>query len=337
MAALLVFALVLVSGVLVAAEMALFSVRRERLELAVQQGDGRARIGLWLLDDPAKYLTASNVALTAIGVVAGSIVTPWLTDPTAEWLRRVTVPVAWVPVVAYVTCVTALTLLTLVFGNLVPKQIGFVWAERVTLRGARFMGLVVALAKPVSALVEPLVRAVARLLRVPKEAASVVEEGDLLLLMEEGLRSGRIDRQEHSIARRAFALSDRPVKDAMTLRADISWLDANLPSSQARQNVASCNRSWLVVCDGSLDRVMGTVKARDYLALPSPPDRAALVAMLKTPAETQVGASLLGALERLGAAESRILLVRGNDDRLEGLLTANDVVSALVGPIRSLS
>ncbi|MGE0000648.1 MAG: CNNM domain-containing protein [Fimbriimonadaceae bacterium] len=336
MAALLVLVLVLVSGVLVAVEMALFSVRRERLELAVQQGDKRARFGLGLLDDPAKYLTASNAALTAIGVVAGSIVTPWLTDPAELWLRRVAVPAAWIPAVAYVTCVTALTLLTLVFGNLVPKQIGFVWAETVTLRGARFMGLVIALAKPVSALVEPLARAVARLLRVPKEAAIVVEEGDLLLLMEEGLRSGRIDRREHSIARRAFSLSDRPVKDAMTPRGKISWLDANLPSSQARQKVASCNRSWVVVCDGSLDRVLGTVKARDYLALPSPPDRATLVAMLKAPAETQVGASLLSALERLGAAESRILLVLGNNGQMEGLLTANDVVSALVGPIRSL-
>jgi putative hemolysin len=337
MAALLVIALVLLTGVLVAVEMALFSVRRERLELAVQKGDGRARIGLRFLDDPAGYLTASNVALTAAGVVAGSLVTPWLTDPTAGWLRALAVPTAWIPTVAYVLCVTLLTLLTLVFGNLVPKQIGFVWAETVTLRGARLMGLVTLLTRPLSALVEPLVRGVARLLRVPQEASTVVEEGDLLLLMEEGLRRGRIDPREHSIARRAFALSDRKVENAMTPRDDVSWLDANLPAGQARQKVAECGRSWVVVCDGSIDRVLGTVKARDYLALASPPDRRTLLAMLKTPAETHVGASLLGALERLGTAESRILLVRGPDARLEGLVTANDVVSALVGPMRSLA
>lgn len=337
MVALVVLALVLLSGVLVAVEMALFSVRRERLELAVQQGDGRARIGLRFLDDPACYLTASNVALTAAGVVAGSLVTPWLTNPTSDWLRALTVPESWVPSFAYVVVVTALTLATLVLGNLVPKQIGFVWAETVTLRGARLMSLVVAATKPLAVLVEPLVRLVARLLRVPSEAASVVEEGDLLLLMEEGIRSGRIDAREHSIARRAFALSDLSVRDAMTPRERISWLDANLPSSQARQKVAACDRSWVVVCDGDLDHVLGTVKARDYLALSSPPDRPALVAMLKPPAESVPDASLLGALERLGSAESRILLVRGPGGRLEGLVTANDVVTALVGPLRSLA
>jgi putative hemolysin len=334
---LLALALVLIlTGLLTMGEMALFSVRRERLEVAAESNDGRARVALQFLDDPPRFLTASGVLLTTLSILAGSLVQPGLTQPLGDWLLALGLAREAAPTVAYATAVAAVALCSLVFANLLPKQLGFVFAEPITLKGARPLGLCVALARPAAAIVEPVLRMLERVLRVPRAASSDVDERGLLLLMKDGLRTGSIDPNEYDIVRRAFRLSELRVEEFMTPRDQVEWIELDLVPSAAKQRVAASSRSWIVVSDDKLDDVVGVVQARAYLAASSPPSRDELLAMLRQPLRVPTGTRLTHALARLAESDCRILLVESPEHGLAGLVTANDLVCAVVGPLRAL-
>lgn len=329
--------LLLLSGFLTMVEMGLFSVRRERLELAANKGDKRGAVALRYLDDPPKFLTASNVLLTLLSVMVGSLVQPYLTVPVESLLRGWGVPTDWVAPSAYGAAVTVLTIVSLVVANLLPKQLGFVWAEPVSIACAPLMRVYVALAQPLAVVVEPLVRLVARILGVPKEAQAKVGEGDLLLQLEEGLRCGGVDPREQEIARRAFALSDLRVEARMTPRESIEWVEVDLNPSAMKERIAASKRSWIVVADDSLDRVLGVIQAREYLALASPPIKRELMAFVRQPVRVPVGTRLTRALELLSESSCRVVLVDDHSHRLVGLVTVNDVVTQILGPVKALS
>lgn len=329
--------LLLITGFLTMVEMGLFSVRRERLELASHKGDKRGALALRYLDDPPKFLTASNVLLTLLSVMIGSLVQPHLTVPLESVFTGWGLSSDWVAPGAYATAVTLLTVVSLVVANLLPKQLGFVWAEPVSIVFAPLMRVYVALAQPLAIVVEPIVRLITRFLGIPQGAQAKVGEGDLLLLLEEGLRCGGVDPREQEIARRAFALSDLRIDSLMTPRESIEWIEVDLNPSAMKDRIAASKRSWIVVADDSLDRVVGIVQAREYLAKPSPPTKRELLAMVRQPVCVVVGTRLTKALELLSNSTSRVILVQDHDGRITGLTTANDIVTQILGPVKALS
>lgn len=332
---LLVVLLLVVTAVFVAVEMAVFSVRSERLGQAEENGDRRGSIVLGFLADPPKFLSAFQISTTLSSILIGAYGQSYIANHLGRLLDAAgwQMPDVW----AFWITVASTTFLTLVFSNLLPKQIGFVWAEEVSLLTARASSVYVRVTRPLSWILEIIARGLSTLFRIPISSASQTTEADVVFLLKQGRDAVQLDPSERRIAENAFKLSDIYLSEVMTERNRLVWIDESKDRDEIDRTIVESGRSFLPVCKGSLDNVIGIVKARDYLA--SARKSRIEIALRKStspPLIVQSDTRLLKLIERLQETEHRVAIVVGNDQRVIGMVTLNDVVTAVVGPIRSV-
>lgn len=328
----LVVSLILVTAIFVAIEMAVFSVRAERLGIAADKGDKRGDIVLGFLNDPPRFLSAFQIVTTLTSILIGAYGQSYITAQWQPRLEAMGLPgsAAW----AFWLTVAATTFLSLIFANLVPKQVGFVWAEEVSMITARFSNLYVTITRPLAWILEATARGLSKLLGIPISSLSRVTEADVVYMMKEGRHHVELDPSERAIAEKAFALSDIKVTDSMTRRDSIAWVDKNWPIPKIREFVAEKSRSYYPLCDGKLDKVEGILKSRDLLAMGSDKlDPKSLLELAKEPLVIPRNARLLQVTEMLKSSDSRVALVADEHGGIVGMITLNDLVATIVGPL----
>lgn len=328
----LVVSLILVAAIFVAIEMAVFSVRAERLGIAADKGDKRGDIVLGFLNDPPRFLSAFQIITTLTSILIGAYGQSYIAEQLQIQFKAVGFinATTW----AFWLTVASTTFLSLIFANLIPKQIGFVWAEEVSMISARFSNLYVTITRPLALILEVTARGLSKLFGVPISSLSKVTEADVVYMMKEGRHTVELDPSERKIAENAFALSDIRVTDSMTRRDQIAWVDQNWPAQKIRSFVAEKGRSYYPLCDQKLDKVVGIIKSRDLLALGSDKlDQSSIAALAKEPLIIPRSSKLLQVTEKLKTSDSRVALVADEHGGIVGMLTLNDLVATLVGPL----
>ena len=334
---LLIVFLTLLNGVFAMSEMALASSRKARLVALGEAGDKGAATALQLLEQPTQFLSTVQVGITSIGMLNGIVGEAAFSDGLSRWLQGQGMAEAAASVTATALVVTAITFITIIFGELVPKRIGQMYPEAVARWVARPMATLARLAGPFVKLLSVSTQGVLKLMRVSNQRGQEVTEEEITASLAEGVTAGLIEEHEHQMVRNVFHLDDRQLTSMMTPRGDVVWLEASLTPAQALAQIqalpAHQQHSWYPVCREGLAHVQGVIGLSQLLSLPGGDERSLehLARQADFVPETQTGMELL---ERLRDQSSRIVFVVDEYGEVQGLVTPLDVLQAITGELK---
>jgi putative hemolysin len=227
--------------------------------------------------------------------------------------------------------VLLITYLTLVIGELVPKQLALRQPERIAARAARPLGWLTSITGPIVWVLNQSSRLVLRLFGAHRSTPATVTEEELKALLVEGEQSGVLESEERDMIERVLRLADKPVRAIMTPRTEIAWIDRTGAAKDIALKLKSAPHSRFVVCDGSVDNVVGVVQAKDILDRILDGKDLSIGAALRQPMVVPDTVTALDALERLKSDPLGLALVMDEYGSFEGVVTAADVLEAIVG------
>ena len=328
---LLIF-LILLNGLFAMSEMALSASRKARLQVMVESGEAGAQAAMDLHDNPTKFLSTVQIGITSIGVLNGIVGEAAFAAPFATWLVNVFgLAQQTAAVGATALVVVIITIMTIIFGELVPKRLGQMYPESLARLVARPMNWLSTATRPLVALLSLCTEGVLRLMGIRGGPSRSVTEEEIAASLEEGVDAGVIEAQEHQMVRNVFRLDDRQIGSMMIPRAEIVWLDEEEPLDRLLKIVADSGHTRFPVCRGSLDDVRGVLMVAsllpplargELLSLPSHLDPAVFVP------ETLSGMELL---EHFRAAATSIVFVVDEYGAVQGVVTERDLLEAITG------
>lgn len=323
--------LILLNGLFAMGELALVSARPARLAVLERKGVTGAARARHLAEDPQRFLPTVQVGITLVGILTGVFGGASIAARLQPWLAGVP---ALRPVAAglsLILVVIVITYLTLVLGELVPKQLALRRPEYVAARLALPLGVVARAAAPFVWVLGKSSALVLRLIGASRAVRTGVTEEELRALLAEGAKSGVLEVEERDMIERVLRLADKPVRAIMTPRTELVWLDRTDPPRDIIATLKAAPHSRYVVCDGSVDNVVGVVQAKDMLDRVLGGGELSVSRALRTPMIVPDTVSALDALERLKSDTLGLALVMDEYGSFEGVVTAADVLEAIVG------
>jgi putative hemolysin len=331
----IIIGLVLINSLFSMSEMAIVSARPARLKLAADRGSKGAAAALALAADPGKFLSTVQSGITLIGVVAGAFSADSLGAPIAERLAALGLPSQWGAQSGFAVAIIVTTYLSLVAGELVPKQVALRNAESIAIASARPMALFARATAPVVWLLDRSSAFLLRLIGVRPPTEPEVTEEELHLMFAEATRSGVIEEDERAIMAGIMRLADRPVRELMTPRTEIDALDRRASESEIRAVIKDSPHSMLPVSDGNTDNIVGVVKVREVLAaLLNAQNTSRKFQMARLIRHAEIIPDQLDAMDALRILQQSdisMALVHDEYGHLEGIVTPADLLSAIVG------
>jgi putative hemolysin len=327
----IVLALLLLNGYFAMSELAIVSARPARLEIQARKGGRGARLALALSRDPGRMLSTVQVGITLVGIVAGALGGATLAGPLAGVLADLPVAGQFAAEIAYTLVVIAITYLSVILGELVPKQLALRAPERVAATVAPMIDLLSRISTPAVWLLERSSQGVLRLLGSEASGRATVTEEEVRTLIAEGTRAGVFHQVEQEMIHRVLRLADRPLRAIMTPRVELVWLDVDDDPAEIARIIQESGHSRFVVGQGDLDEVLGLVHVRSLLEACLAGQQLDLRAAVRPALVLHDGMPVLRALEALRQARVSMALVVDEYGEVEGVVTVADVLEAVVG------
>ena len=333
---LVVFLLLLIAnGVFAMSEIAVVASRKIRLEQRASEGDRRAAAALRLKEDSNNFLSTVQVGITLVGILAGAYSGARLAGQLAVWLAPMPFVGPYANGLALALVVGAITYLSLVIGELVPKAIALNNPERVASIVAAPVAVLARLATPVVRLLTASTRLVLAVFRIKDRDDQAITEGEIRALIKQASESGDVAQVEHEIVEQVFRLGDRRVTSIMTPRHDIDWIDVRAGVGGLKREMAGTRHPRMIVCDGEIDVVLGVAHAEELLELLLEGKPIDLRAELKPALFVPETLSVFELVDRFRGSSTHLALVLDEFGAIEGLVTATDILEGLVGEIPS--
>lgn len=330
--------LLVLNGIFSMSELAVMTARRTRLEHRVEEdGDAGARAALELAANPNAFLSTVQVGITLVGVLAGAFGGAGIAEVLAPVFTRVTWLAPYATTLAFTIVVTIITFLSLIIGELVPKNIALANPERVAALVSRPMAALSRVGGPAVRVLTATTNLVLRVLGLGRVSEPGITEQDIRALVEQGAESGVVQAAEQVIVENTFRLGDRTVESIMTPRPDVLWVDLADPPEALQAQVVQAVRERFLVCDGDIDQVIGIVFAEDLVARAaqgaSVGDAEALRAVVRPPQFVPAMMPVFRLLGTLREASAHAAVVLDEYGAVAGLVTLHDVLEALVGDV----
>jgi putative hemolysin len=262
---LLIILLTVANGVFSGSEIAIVSARKVRLEQLVRQGNKKARVALKLANSPNNFLSAVQIGITLIGILSGTVGGATLATRLQALFNQVSLLAPYSEVLSIVIVVGAITYLSLVIGELVPKRIALSNPEQIACRVAKPMNLLAKFTAPIVHLLSLSTDAILKILNVRADEQQVVTEEEIKGLIEQGARAGLFEVAEQDMVTRVFRLADRPIRSVMTPRPEIVWLEATSPLEEIQREILESPYSRFPVGQETIDYCLGIVSVKDFL------------------------------------------------------------------------
>jgi putative hemolysin len=325
--------LTLINGLFAMSETALVSSRKARLKQRAEAGDRGARTAMQLADSPNRFLSTVQIGISLVGVLAGAFGGATLAGPLADALRAVPALAPYAGPVAFSTVVVAITYLSLIIGELVPKRLALNGAEAVASRVAGPMRLLSAITAPAVWFLSVSTEGVLRLLGARRTGEPPVSEQEVEILMEEGAQAGVFEEEERDLVQRALKLDDRPIRELMTPRPNVVWLDFDDPPEKILRQAREAGHSFFPVARKDLDDLLGIASVKAAWARQAPGKNVDLLGSLQRAPLVPEGAPATKALEAFKRSSLPVSLVIDERGHIEGLVTLTDVLEALIGEV----
>jgi putative hemolysin len=329
--------LIVLNGLFSLGELALVSANRSRLMVLERKNVPGAHQARLLAEDPQRFLPTVQVGITGVSILSGVFGGARLAGRLEPWIDRIPLLHPFAGSVALALVVLLITYLTLVLGELVPKQLALRHPEVLAAAVARPLIWIANAARPAIWTLSASSALVLRMFGVHRASPNTVTEEELKALLVEGEETGVLEAEERDMIERVLRLADKPVRAIMTPRTEIVWIDRTDPAVEIVQTLKSTSHSRFVVCEGSIDNVVGIVQAKDILDHILDGKELSIAAALRQPMVMPDTVTALDALERLKADPLGLALVMDEYGSFEGVVTAADVLEAIVGDVEVVS
>ena len=331
----IIVALVALNGVFAMSELAIVSARKPRLEAMARSGRSGARIAIELGADPGRFLSTVQIGITLIGIIAGAYSGASLGGPTGERIAILGVNPETAEIIGFAIVIGITTFLSLIVGELVPKQFALRAPEPIAAAMALPMVWLAKATAPLVWLLDRTSALIFRLLRMNRESQNHVTAEELHLIFAEASRSGVIEESERAIISGVVRLADRPVREVMTPRTEVDWIDAAADHEALLAVLRTLPHSRMLVAEGTIDKIIGVVQARDIVAKLVDGVEIDLRALMKQAPILPDQVDAMDALEALRRADVPMAMVHDEYGHFEGIVTPADLLAAIAGGFAS--
>lgn len=329
-----ILGLIVFNGVLAMSEIALVSSRKIRLQQRAESGDENAKSALALANNPSNFLSTVQVGITLVGILAGAFGGATVAQAVAKLLSNYDLLKPYSQSLALGIVVLIITYLSLIFGELVPKRLALSNPEKVAATMAKPMIGFSRLVLPLVRLLDFSTEFILRLMRVKSSQEPSVTEEEIKLLIKQGAHSGIFEETEMDMVNAIFRLGDRRIETIITPRPDIDWLDLDNSLEENLESVIQSGHSRFPVGRGSLDNIQGILVAKDLLACKLGDGAFNLSNCIKPAVFVPQNMRAMNVLEVLrDDPQPSLVLVIDEFGGLQGLVTANDLLEAIVGEL----
>lgn len=328
---LLIVALIALNGVLAMSELAIVSSRDARLKAMAKSGSKGAQCALDLASDPGRFLSTVQSGITLIGILAGAFSGAVLGEPVAQRLQLLGIEPELSHSLGFGIVIVLTTFVSLVIGEIVPKQIALRSPEPIAVVMSRPMRWLAKITAPFVWLLNTASSFIFKLIGFDRESKNHVTAEELHLVVAEAQTAGVLEESERAIISGIVRLADRPVREVMTPRTDVDWLDIGASTDEIRSTILATPHSRIPVADGSIDNIIGVVQTRDMLAAKLKRQPIDLKALCKPAPVIPDLMDAMDALVVLRTAEVPLALVHDEYGHLDGIVTPGSLLAALAG------
>jgi putative hemolysin len=326
-----VLILILINGLFAMSELAVVSARRPRLKTLAGRGVKGAKRAMALAANPGRFLSAVQIGITLVGILAGAYSGASLGDHVSLWFQSLGMSRGWAEPLGLGLVVAVITYLSLIIGELVPKQLALRNAERIACVMAPFMTILSQVVGPIVTLLDASGRFVLFLLRRKPSPESQVTEEEIRTLIAEAETAGVLGSDERQMISGVMQLGSRPVRAVMTPRHDVDVIDLSDTPVRIRRIITDSVHSRLPASDGDPDVIIGIIQAKDMLNAylkGRKPDPRKFVRPAPVIPDTM---DALDVVAKLRDSPVHIGLVHDEFGHFEGVVTSADILEAIVG------
>lgn len=329
--------LILLNGAFAMAEIAVVSAKRGRLQSLAEQGNASAVSALKLVDEPTQFMSTVQIGITTIGIMNGIFGESVLAEPFADWLQGLGLRQATADPLATVLVVVVVTYLSIVVGELVPKRLGQLRAERIACIVARPMRVLALVAIPLVKILSVSTALLMHLFGFQNKSNPGVTEEDIHALLSEGSSTGAIEPHEHEIVWNVFRFDERPISSLMVPRSEMVYLDLSLSLLENYQRVKESPHSNFPLCDRQPDNLLGVINLKDVLVATARDSAIDLAVLAKPCTFVLPGMKATDLLQRFRVSNEQMAFIVDEYGDLKGLVTVHDLLEALIGDFYSQS
>ena len=332
----LIVVLILLNGVFSATEIALVTIRRSRIQQLIDEGHrGAARVQR-LKENPGRFLAVIQIGINFLGFLASAFAAVSLVDGMELWLSQFGALAGAAGAISLIVVTGLLTIFTIIFGELVPKQIGLAHAERVAMSTSRLLEILGTLFSPLVAFLTWVTRHVSRLFGADVAAEERISSEELRLIIEQGGEQGILEAEEEQMIHAVIELGDQRVHEVMVPRIAMVTLPATATFADAIELVVEEGHSRIPVYETTVDEIVGILYAKDLLPFlkTDAPDHPALRTLLRTPVFVPESMSVDDLLHELQRRKVHLAIVLDEYGGTAGLVTIEDLIEEIVGEIQ---
>ena len=327
----LIVALILLNGLLALSELAIVSSRDARLRAMARSGSSGAQCALDLAAEPGRFLSTVQSGITLISIINGAFSGASLGEPVAERLELAGLSHGTAHTLGYGLVIVVITFVSLVIGEIVPKQIALRSPEPIAAIIAKPMKWLSRITAPFVWLLDRSSALIFHLLGLDRESRNQVTAEELHLVVAEAQTAGVLEESERAIISGIVRLADRPVREVMTPRTEIDWIDLESTTEELRQALLETQHSRLPVADGSVENIVGVILIRDVVAALLEHRPLDLKQLCRKPPVIPDLMDAMDALAVLRKAEVPLALVQDEYGHLDGIVTPGSLLAALAG------
>ncbi|MES2326157.1 MAG: hemolysin family protein [Pseudomonadota bacterium] len=331
----LLLALIFLNGALAMGELSIVSSREARLKAMAKNGSAGARCALDLAADPGNFLSTVQSGITLIAIFAGAFSGEKLGEPTAERLQLLGLSPNSAHNLGFGVVIFLTTYVSLVIGEIVPKQIALRSPEPIAVVMSRPMRILSKIVAPFVWILEHSSSLILALFGLDKESRNHVTAEELHLVVAEAQTAGVLEEDERAMISGIVRLADRPVREVMTPRTEIDWIDLGASAEEIRDALLASPHSRIPVADGAVENIVGVIKTRDVMAAQLQGSAINLKDLCR---QAPVIPDLMDAMDALAVlrnAEVPLALVHDEYGHLDGIVTPGSILAALAGTFAS--
>lgn len=322
--------LIIVNGLFVMSEIALVSARKGRLESMANKGDSKAKAALDLAENPEKFLSTAQIGITLISILTGVYSGEKFSENLKPYLENIAFLKPYASTLSTVLIVMLVTFLSIILGELIPKRMGMLRAEKIARVVAGPINVLSAITYPIIWLLNLISNLFFKLINIKPASDSAVTEEEIKAMITEGSEHGTIEEEEKEIIERVFHLGDRKITALMTHRTEIIWFDEEDTVQKIIDQSDDIIYSTYPVCNKSIDDIRGIIYIKELIKADTNAKLGSLVKPALFVPENNTPYQLL---EKIKNTKIHSCFIVNEYGTMEGMITLNDIMEAIVGDV----